>query len=463
MGPAAGTLAAGLRGLGIPAEDLPEPDRETVHIGRRYTSGKECVPMTITIGSLLQRLERERDPQRKLCFFMPKSHGPCRFGSYNVLHKIILDRLQLGDRVRVWSQDDAGYFDDIPGGFSVMQMGAFMAEDLMLEALYHCRPAEHRPGAARAVYENHRRDLHQLVQRRAEGDLSLSRAMLEVASKRLFGVNDLIRRAMRDFSSISDPLDLPRVLVVGEIYVRCDPFANDFIIDKLERRGIRCTFAPFNEWLEYVSWINLHSGAKKGLAARVEDALLRQIQSICHQTAAGIMGWPARTTVPDSVQAASDYLRCDLHGEAVLTIGGPVHEWREEMIDGVVSVGPLECMPNKISEAQLFHVAEQEGLPSLTLSLNGDPVDPEVVDNFAFEVRAQHRRGGRDKAAERPRRATEPLRPGVREAPWPGPPEVLEPGHDQPAASPLELIRRGLGNAQRRLPGARGAGDKPTM
>ena len=49
-------------------------------------------------------------------------------------------------------------------------------------------------------------------------------------------------------------------------------------------------------------------------------------------------------------------------------------------------------MPNKIAEAQFFHVAEQEGLLSLTLSLNGDPVDPEVLDNFAFEVHERFRR-----------------------------------------------------------------------
>jgi hypothetical protein len=49
-------------------------------------------------------------------------------------------------------------------------------------------------------------------------------------------------------------------------------------------------------------------------------------------------------------------------------------------------------MPNKIAEAQFCHVAEVEGLLSLTLSLNGDPVDPETLDNFAFEVHQRFRR-----------------------------------------------------------------------
>jgi hypothetical protein len=78
--------------------------------------------------------------------------------------------------------------------------------------------------------------------------------------------------------------------------------------------------------------------------------------------------------------------------ESVLTVGVPVLAWRRGEIDAVVSVGPLECMPNKIAEAQFHHVAEKEGLLSLSLSLNGDPIDPEILDGFAFEVHQRFRK-----------------------------------------------------------------------
>jgi hypothetical protein len=61
-----------------------------------------------------------------------------------------------------------------------------------------------------------------------------------------------------------------------------------------------------------------------------------------------------------------------------------------------VNVGPLECMPTKIAEAQFHHLAERDGLLSLTLAFNGDPVSEAALDNFAFEVKArfQNRRTG---------------------------------------------------------------------
>jgi predicted nucleotide-binding protein (sugar kinase/HSP70/actin superfamily) len=96
--------------------------------------------------------------------------------------------------------------------------------------------------------------------------------------------------------------------------------------------------------------------------------------------------------VKEALAAAAPYVREELESETVLTLGAPIHAWRHRHVDAAVSVGPLECMPNKLAESQFFHVAEREGLHSLTLSLNGDPVDPEVLDNFAFEVHARFRR-----------------------------------------------------------------------
>jgi predicted CoA-substrate-specific enzyme activase len=393
MGPAAECVAACLRSFGIPAESLPMPDRESVRIGRRYTSGKECLPLCITLGSLAQRLERERDTTERFAFLMPTTNGPCRFGVYNLLHRIALERLGWADRVRLWSPTDASYFDGLPGGFSTLLFSGFQATDFLLEALYDARPAEVQPGMALAIYERCYRELIDLLERRGRGILSLPAALWQVTTGRLFGIADLLRRAAAEFAAIREPRPMPTVLVTGEIYVRCDPFANDFVVEKLERRGIRCRFAPASEWIEYTDLVS--PAVREGrLGARFAMRVRCRIQDLMHGCLAGTLGWPPRTTVPDALRAAAPYVREALEGEAVLTVGSPLHEWREGAIDGVVSVGPLECMPNKIAEAQLFHVAEEEGLLSISLPLNGDPVDPEVLDHFAFEVHARFR--GRD-------------------------------------------------------------------
>ncbi|MBI2571023.1 MAG: CoA activase [Candidatus Schekmanbacteria bacterium] len=387
MGEGAEAFAACLRGIGVRAEALAEPDREAVALGRRYTSGKECVPMCITLGSFLQRLEKGRHSDERFTLFMPTANGPCRFGTYNLLHKIVMQRLGWHERVGVWSPADRDYFEGVPKGLGALVFTSFVASDMLLEAFYDARPAELQPGAAAALYRRYMDELVARLEQAARGNLTLSNALTQVTSGRLFGCAALLRRAARDFASVRGPGHGPTVMVVGEIYVRCDPFANDYVVDRLQKRGIRVRFAPFTEWLEYTDWINQLDGMRRGFGAWLSSAVQVRIQRLGHELMRGELDWPPRTTAAQSVAAAEPYVRSALTGEAVLTLGGPLHEWRQGLIDGVVSVGPLECMPSKIAEAQFFHVAEREGLASLTIPVNGDPIDPELLDRFVFEVR----------------------------------------------------------------------------
>ena len=426
MGPGAEVAAAALRGVGITAEALPIPDRDSMRIGRRHTSGKECLPMTITLGSLLQRLERSRDTNERFSFLMPGSRGPCRFGAYQLLHKISLERLGWRERVSVWSPPFENYFQGFPPGFRAVIFAGVMASDLMQEALFDVRPVERTRGAAEDVHLKYTTQLHQLVEDAAAGDLSGGRTLLEVASGRLYGIVELLDRAGAELAAVKSDREIPTVLVVGEIYVRSDAFANDFVVDKLEAHGIRARLAPSIEWIEFADFIAVREGRKKAPADRVARRLQRRIQDITYAAMARRLRWPRRTPVEETVRSGTDYVRDRLEVETILTLGGAVHEWREGTIDAAISVGPLECMPNKIAESQFFHVAEREGLPTLTLALNGDPIDPEIIDNFAFEVHAQFARRraagvrGRAPYAERTRRLLAELGRAAA-APSPGP------------------------------------------
>jgi hypothetical protein len=58
-------------------------------------------------------------------------------------------------------------------------------------------------------------------------------------------------------------------------------------------------------------------------------------------------------------------------------------------------------MPNKVAEAQYFHGGEEKDIVSLTLSMNGDPVDSEIIDRFAFEVRERFAKKQRQNGKQR--------------------------------------------------------------
>ena len=392
MGPGAEVVEAAFDAAGIRAEALPEPDAATVRAGRRHTSGKECLPLCVTLGSILTRLEESHDAQERFAILMPTTNGPCRFGAYASLERLVLDRLGYQDRVGFWAPDDNDYFNELPAGFTTLVFAGITTMDMLLAGLHEARPAERTRGAAQAVFDAARSALREAILAAATGDLTLPTALLQVGSGRLFGLAEVLRRAAGGYARARADARLPTVAVVGEIYVRCDAFSNDRVIERLERHGIRARLAPVSEWLEYTDYWARREGGRNGFAARLSSLTQQRILARTYAIMAAALDWPARTTVKDSLAAAEPYVRRELGGEAVLTLGGPLHEWRHGAIDGVVSVGPLECMPTKIAESQFFHVAEQEGLLTLTLPVNGDPVDPETIEAFAYEVKRRFQR-----------------------------------------------------------------------
>ena len=391
MGPEAEAVAAAIRGLGVPAEVLPLPTRDTLRQGRRHTSGKECLPMTITLGSVLDRLERARHTEEKFVFLVATSCGPCRFGAYRDLYHLVLDRLGWGSRVRIWSPPFGDYFQGLPQGFSAVLFTGIAALGVLEDALHDVRPVETRPGAAEEIHRRYSRELLALVEQAAGGDLSPARVLYEATTGRGYGIPGLVRRCARELAAVKGAREVPNVLLVGEIYVRSDPFANDFVTRALERRGIRARLEPISEYVQYSDYIARKQGLKRSVPDRIDHWVRKRLLSACH-AAAGALGWGEHATIANVLEAASPWAREELEVETPLTLGVPVRAFRRGEIDATLSVGPLECMPGKIAEAQFCHVAETEGLLSLSLSLNGDPIDPEVLDNFAFEVHERFRK-----------------------------------------------------------------------
>ncbi len=107
-------LAAAFRACGVDTEVLPESDDETVRIGRKHSSGRECYPLALTTGDMIKATRRPGfDPDRS-AFFMPSGKGPCRFGQYHRYHRQVLDSLGL-DRVEVLSpMQDESLHNDCP-------------------------------------------------------------------------------------------------------------------------------------------------------------------------------------------------------------------------------------------------------------------------------------------------------------------------------------------------------------
>ena len=87
-------LTSAFKSLGINCQELPVPTMETLKAGRANTTCKECLPMILTTGSMIEYLKNRPEDEITL-FFMPHGAGPCRQGQYHVYQENLIKRLKI--------------------------------------------------------------------------------------------------------------------------------------------------------------------------------------------------------------------------------------------------------------------------------------------------------------------------------------------------------------------------------
>ena len=385
MGEGTRIAPACVRSMGIDSAPMPMADEECLKLGRLYTSGKECLPMVVTLGSLLNYSKTNKED---LYYFMPRAGGPCRFGQYQLLTKIILEKLGLAEKIKVLSPtSETGYRfgEEIIGSITAKFWSAIVLIDLLKDALFDLRPEEELSGLTQEVFDR-------TLERAEERILRVPNNWCGLSN--LWGMRSLAIQAVGDLQKIvrdKTKQGKPKVLLTGEVFVRLDEFSNNHIIRELEDLNVKVKLAPFREWINYTTWQRL----KRLTLAKTKRRricltwfLQRMIERRLYKIFAKPLGWPEDHNIEEILRTAKPYLR-ELKplGEAALTIGLPLLLWRKREIAGAVVVGPFECMPTRIAESQLTLISQQTDLPVLTLFFNGDLLEKDLLESFVWDLR----------------------------------------------------------------------------
>jgi predicted nucleotide-binding protein (sugar kinase/HSP70/actin superfamily) len=386
MGDAAYALAACFRSYGQPAEVIPLADEAALMKGRRYTTGKECLPCAITTGDMIKLIETG-DPE-KLAFFMPGSSGPCRFGMYNCMHRLVLKYAGAGDIPIVSpNQDDRFYqhftqsMDGSAGAMLLKDLWiAAAGVDLLHKLIMRVRPFAKDRQAAQRTYE---RSLKRYVEAVEKG-LSLGRKVGLMAS------------IAEDFSELKldYAMQKPRVGIVGEIYVRSHPFANSNIVQRLEQLGAACDLASLSEWVYYTNVTRKRMAERRReyrnwFSNVAQDFFQHRFEKTLAGPLEARFGPLVEEPTEHVLKLAEPYLHDSFEGEAVLSVGKMV-EYHHHGFGGVVNVMPFSCMPSTIVSTQTQRVSKDCGdMPILNISFDGqeDPALTTRLEAFVDQVR----------------------------------------------------------------------------
>jgi predicted CoA-substrate-specific enzyme activase len=388
---AAHAISAAARSVGVASEVLPMQDKEDLDLGRKYTSARECFPLICTTGSFLKKLKEPGVDPSKISFFMPDHNGPCRFGQYNRLQRVIFDKLGYEDVKIISPSNDASY-EDIGGEsgskFRFRAWKGFVAVDILRKLKQERKPYEAIAGSVEKVYQESLQAVVRSIENGA-GDLAQT---LHEAGKRFLSV-PLVNGERK-----------PVIAVVGEIFMRDNPFCSGFLVQRLEKFGAETFIAPFSEWIAYSTirwtrdsrWKGDYKGmVKSRIQSYAQEVTARQLFRAVH----GMIDEHRDISVNEMLNSCGAYIHRHYDGDPALNIGSSVI-LAQTGISGIVNILPFTCMPGTVVSAvsRQFKKDHNE-LPYLSIPYDGqeDTAIELRLQAFLHQAREYARKHGLDK------------------------------------------------------------------
>lgn len=407
-------LAACFRAAGI--ETVVMETYQGLSLGKEFTSGKECFPCMVTLGDILSYLQKEKDrlgnafSPEKYMYFMPEAGGPCRFGMYNTLQRLVVDRFPEFREMPIatmTADDNYSSHGIIPdhqaGPFRKLSLNAVIIADIMDRMLWRVRPYESREGATDDLWAT---SVTVMAEAIAAGGLTPDYGLL----------TKILADTARSMRSLMDHGKgrRPRIGIVGEVYVRCHTESNQNLIRQIERCGGEVVNSSVAEWFLYVSYLKGREnrrrigkswrnrdlggtgrGARRWLDKAVEDRYVR----FCMRRLYGCVQEHLDIESDHDVRTAERQLMDDRHfsfdvsTETPLSIGGAL-EFVHEGFNGVVNLFPFTCMPGTMASAVLNPLLNEMKVPYLEASYDGTiQTNREIAIRTFVRQARQHQEG----------------------------------------------------------------------
>jgi predicted CoA-substrate-specific enzyme activase len=397
-------LAAVLKSMGMHSVAHPPADESILKLGRGYTSCKECLPLILTTGSLLNYILNHQKPGEVLVYFLATGSGPCRFGQYAIFMQDLVKRLALPD-VAILTLSSENSYLGMGRQFEQTAWWALVVSDVMedIRSMLLAN-AVHRSQAMRVFDDVWQSTLDSI----ATADFKqLCRSLSN-------GAKDLAQIALKKPVS-----SVPLISLTGEIYVRRDALSRQQIPERLADMGIATICSPVAEWVHYTDYLveERITGADMTLKDRFWFKLRQKFMSHYEHRIRSLLSRSGLVSshtlsIDEIVHHGVPYIAPALTGEAILTVGSSLAEIATQVC-GVIAVGPFGCMPNRLSEAILSKImhrddklkvtrdhrvrqtlANIEELPFLAIETDGSPF-PQLIhaklEAFCLRAERLHR------------------------------------------------------------------------
>jgi predicted CoA-substrate-specific enzyme activase len=381
--------------IGIQTAPPLHVNKQQLDLGLQFTSGKECLPLPITIGQLLQAY-RNKKPGEIVGMYVISNGAPCVIDAYVEYFEEFIEEHQLDDVFIFAPNVNNNYY-------------GLTSLDLFTSTPYACTVAD--------MFNEMEGVLHVVGGPGALDELHAIWKDLMKATVTYSSFKEAVNAAIPKIAAISvikDVATCPKVIITGDFFVRFDPFFIQGIRKRYAKAGIILKAVDLNELLQYSPYDDMDLSARNWgttpyskkaavhaiskcfsfdakryffgrIALKTFSHYEKKVRNIFEPTGLLISN---PTNIDKVVTLADSHIHRSIFGEGVLTVGKGLEAYKEKY-DGIMVLGPFSCLPFKISEAILKPYFISRNYPIISFETDGNVVFLRIVDIHIQQILMQ--------------------------------------------------------------------------
>ncbi|MGN0189107.1 MAG: acyl-CoA dehydratase activase-related protein, partial [Candidatus Cryptobacteroides sp.] len=332
--------------LGYEVECLPVSDSLSVEYGLEYANNEVCYPATLVVGDFIKALSIGSYDTDKIALAMTQTGGQCRASNYLPLIKKALVDAGYTNIPVISVAFGSGLENDQPG-FKVNWLKAIptivytlLYSDSIAKMYYAAAAREKEEGAALRLKDRYLAKGAELLGEGKWKELAVT-----------------VGEAAREFDAACLERECPKVGVVGEIYLKFNPFAHKRVVDWLMGQGVEIVPPMLTDFFTQF-FVNTRTNknamtVKNNIPDGVYDAvyslLKRQFRTF-EKAGSGFRHFTPFNDIFEEAEGASEIINLSAQfGEGWL-LPGEVASYYKNGIKNVISLQPFGCIANHIIE-----------------------------------------------------------------------------------------------------------------
>ena len=357
------------RTYGYHMELVEDDGPEIAEAGLKYTHNDACYPAILVVGQFMHALESGKYDPNKTAVIMFQTGGGCRASNYISLIRKALERGGMA-QVPVISFSFAG-LEKHPGFKLTLPilhglLYAVLYGDLLMALKHQVEP-----------YENHPGDAEKLA---ADWTERLARELGAGGKIRHREIMQNFQRIIHDFAAIPQTKrDAVKVGIVGEIFVKYSPLANNGLEKFLVSEGAEVVVPGLTDFLLYCVWNNVLDtrlyGKKRALYpwVRLAFSFLNRRREEISQLLRADGRFAAWTPFPGVIRMAEGYISEGVKmGEGWL-LTAEMLELANFGCRNIVCAQPFGCLPNHICGKGMMKPIKERNPDVNIVAIDYDP------------------------------------------------------------------------------------------